>query len=111
MLPTRETRVRSHRAQWAFRRGDPRGPFMAFTLKWGRSRLFIRGVGPMSDEQRRRLKAWKRAHRRIAADWKARYGDSIPVPVYPIFPDDLVGLSCGARTWQGGSCKQPALLP
>jgi hypothetical protein len=84
---------------------------MTFTLKFARSRLFIRAVGPMSDEQQRRLKAWKRAHRRVAADWKARYGDSIPVPVSPIFPDGLVGLSCGARTRQGGSCKQPALLP
>src|SRR5262249_29545147 len=87
------------------------GPFMAFTLKFARSRLFIRAVGPMCDEQRRRLKAWKRAHGRVAADWKVRYGDSIPVPVYPIFPDGLVGLSCGARTRLGDSCKQPALLP
>lgn len=84
---------------------------MAFTLKFARSRLFIRAVGPMSDEQRRRLRAWRRAHRRFAADWQAKYGDSIPVPVWPLFPDDVVGALCGARTRQGGSCKQPTLLP
>ena len=83
---------------------------MAFTLKFARSRLFIRAVGPMSDEQRRRLWAWRRAYLRQAAQWRAIYADHIPPPILD-FPDELVGAQCGARTRQGNPCRQPALLP
>ena len=86
---------------------------MWFALRFTRPRLapHVRDWKPLSSEQRRRLRAWRRAYLRQAAEWRATYGDIIPPPIWPIFPSDVVGSLCGARTRQGGSCKQPALLP
>jgi hypothetical protein len=74
---------------------------MAFTLKFARSRLFIRAVGPMSDERRRRLRAWRREYLRQADEWRDTHGDDIPPPIWPNFPSDVVGALCGARTRAG----------
>ena len=84
---------------------------MAFTLKFSRSRLFIRAVGPMSDEQRRRLRAWRREYLRQADEWRDTHADDIPPPIWPNFPSDVVGALCGARTRAGTPCRRTALLP
>jgi hypothetical protein len=61
-------------------------------------------------DQRRRLKAWHRAYLRQAAAWRVRWGDSVPPPIMPIVPVDLVRLTCGARTRAGTPCKLPACI-
>jgi hypothetical protein len=66
---------------------------------------------PATPEQRRRLRAWRQAHRRFAARWRATHGDAIPTPVLPIIPADLVGLLCGAKTRAGTPCRLPGLWP
>ena len=88
-----------------------KGSIMWFALKFARCRLFIRAVGPMSDEQRRRLRAWRRAYLRQAAEWRDTHGADIPPPICPIFPSDVVGALCGARTRAGTPCRRTALLP
>jgi hypothetical protein len=91
--------------------------FMGFALKFKFSPKFkfgrpgARATEPMSSEQRQRLRAWGRAFRRNAAAWCAEYGESIPPPVWPPFPADLVGLPSGARTRAGTPCKRPARIP
>src|SRR5260370_26711141 len=63
-----------------------------------------------TDEQRRRLRAWRRAHRRYAAWWYTtelgRMG--VPVPLVPFVTFDMLGLACGARTRAGTPCKRIA---
>lgn len=65
----------------------------------------------MSDEQRRRLRAWRRAYCRQAAEWRVVHGDTIPPPIWPIIPVDLTGFLCGARTRAGTACKRPGMFP
>ena len=60
-------------------------------------------------EHRQRLRAWCRAHRRFAAEWRAGELGYLPVPNFPIKPMDLEWLSCGAKTRAGTPCKKPAL--
>jgi hypothetical protein len=54
-------------------------------------------------EQRRRLRAWRRAHAQFALAWRAtdlgRMG--LPAPLMALFPPDLRGMLCGARTRAG----------
>lgn len=65
-----------------------------------------RTVAKESDrEQRKRLKAYRRAREEISAAWKAR-GYGYPPPAFPVLPDDLQGLVCGAKTRAGTPCKR-----
>ncbi len=59
-------------------------------------------------ERRKRLKAYYQARAEITAAWKAR-GYSHPPPAFPPLPDDLQGLTCGAKTRAGTSCKRTDL--
>lgn len=62
-------------------------------------------MGADPDKQRRaRWRACCRAHAEIAAAWRAR-GYDHPPPTFPAFPDDLRGLTCGAKTRAGTPCK------
>jgi hypothetical protein len=66
---------------------------------------------PYTAEQRRRLRAWQKAHRRYVFSWRARNGDAFPVPVLPPLPADLLRFPCGAKTRAGGTCQRMAMFP
>ena len=59
----------------------------------------------MTEDQKRKL--W-RAHfdecERISSDWAER-GYPYPAPPLPAFPEELRGLTCGAKTRAGTPCK------
>lgn len=63
-------------------------------------------MGADSDQVRRaRWRAYNRDHEAIAAEWRAA-GYPHPAPAFPSFPDDLRGLTCGAKTRAGTPCKR-----
>ena len=64
-----------------------------------------------TSQQHALLKRWRRAWRRQAEAWKRRYGDSVPAPLFPIFPSELCGMRCGARTRAGKPCRRAGLFP
>lgn len=47
-------------------------------------------------------------HKRLMRDWFPRRGPHslLKLPDYPPFPDDLRGMTCGARTRAGTACKR-----
>jgi hypothetical protein len=61
-----------------------------------------------TEDQRRRWKAHWQEFDDLSAAWQ-EHGYSGPAPTYPELPDDLVGLTCGARTRAGTPCKQKAI--
>lgn len=61
--------------------------------------------------QERLLRQWKKEHRRFRADWRRRYGDTIPCPLMPPVPMALLDLACGAKTRSGGRCGKRARFP
>ena len=70
---------------------------------------------PMDDideAERRRLRKLWREHfaesDKVAAEWRAR-DYQYPPPVFPPFPDELRGLTCGAKTRAGTPCKRKDL--
>ena len=56
-------------------------------------------------EQRQRLKEFYRRSEVVFAKWRER-GYQYPPPAREPFPDDLRGLTCGAKTRTGTPCKQ-----
>lgn len=59
-----------------------------------------------TDKTRRaRWRAYSREHDAIAAEWRAA-GYPYPSPAFPRLPDDLRGLTCGAKTRAGTPCKR-----
>lgn len=60
-------------------------------------------------EQRQRYKAHWLESCRVSEEFKER-GYSGPAPEYPEFPDDLRGMTCGAKTRAGTPCKQLSLF-
>ena len=65
----------------------------------------------MTPEQRRRLRAWQKAHRKYALYWRSLYGNLYPVPMFPIIPVDLLGFPCGAKTRNGTVCQRIGRFP
>ncbi len=61
-----------------------------------------------TEDQRQRWKAHWQEFDDLSAAWQER-GYSGPAPTYPELPDDLIGLTCGARTRAGTPCKQKAI--
>lgn len=62
-------------------------------------------------ERRRLRKLWREhfaEHEKVAAEWRAR-DYQYPPPVFPPFPDELRGLTCGAKTRAGTPCKRKDL--
>lgn len=62
-------------------------------------------------ERRRLRKLWREhfaEHEKVAEAWRAR-GYQYPPPVFPPFPDELRGLTCGAKTRAGTPCKRKDL--
>ncbi|MEI6270449.1 MAG: HGGxSTG domain-containing protein [Methylococcaceae bacterium] len=58
-------------------------------------------------EQRKRLKAYLQRSHAVFAEWAER-GYQYPPPKTEPYPDDLLGLPCGAKTRAGTPCKQTA---
>lgn len=58
----------------------------------------------MSDSLRKKYKAHCAKHAQVAQAWRER-DYSYPPPVYPVLPDELRGLACGAKTRAGTPCK------
>ena len=56
-------------------------------------------------EQRKRLRAFNAEHARVAERWRKR-GFQYPPPEFPVLPEDLRGLTCGAKTRKGTPCKR-----
>ena len=66
-------------------------------------------MGTDPDKQRRaRWRGYHRACNEIRAAWAAR-GYQYPPPTFATFPDDLRGLTCGAKTLAGTPCKQTGI--
>ena len=59
----------------------------------------------MSNELRKRLRAYYQECDRISAEWAAR-DYSYPPPRYPTMPPELASLRCGAKTRAGTPCKR-----
>lgn len=62
----------------------------------------------MTDALRKLLRTYSEEHRRVADAWRAR-DYSYPPPRFPPLPDELRGLTCGAKTRAGTPCKQKAV--
>ncbi|MBC9070599.1 hypothetical protein IAI53_01330 [Thauera sp. CAU 1555] len=63
------------------------------------------------DPERDRRRRWRAHHierERIAEEWRKR-GYQYPPPAYPPIPDDLLNLTCGARTRAGAPCKHTVI--
>lgn len=61
-----------------------------------------------TEDQRQRWKAhWQEFHQ-LSSAWQER-GYSGPAPTYPELPDDLIGMTCGAKTRAGKPCKQKTI--
>jgi hypothetical protein len=56
-------------------------------------------------EQRRRWRAHFEESSRLHVAWAER-DDGSPPPSFPTFPEDLRGLTCGARTQAGTPCRR-----
>lgn len=56
-------------------------------------------------EQRQRWRAHNDEHARVAEEWRARDWQ-YPPPKFPVLPEDLRGLACGAKTRKGTPCKR-----
>ncbi len=56
-------------------------------------------------EQRQRLREFNAEHARVAEQWREQ-GFQHPPPEFPVFPEDLRGLTCGAKTRKGAPCKR-----
>jgi len=69
-------------------------------------------MNDIDEAERRRLrKLWRdhfAEHEKAAAEWRAR-DYQYPPPVFPPFPDELRGLTCGAKTRAGTPCKRKDL--
>lgn len=66
---------------------------------------------PDEAERRRLRKLWRQhfaEHEKVAAEWRAR-DYQYPPPEFPPFPDELIGLTCGAKTMAGTPCKRKDL--
>ncbi len=59
-------------------------------------------------EKRRRLRRHYAECASITAEWEKR-GYCYPAPRYPILPDDLKRLACGATTKAGTPCKMTSV--
>lgn len=61
-----------------------------------------------TEDKRQRWKAhWQEFHQ-LSSAWQER-GYSGPAPTYPELPDDLIGMTCGAKTRAGKPCKQKTI--
>lgn len=58
--------------------------------------------------RRARWRAYCQATAEIGAAWRAR-GYGHPPPAFPALPEDLQGLTCGAKTRAGTPCKQTSI--
>ena len=58
-------------------------------------------------ELRGKLKAHQKAHQKAAEQWRA--AGYPPGTELPTFPDDCLGMRCGAKTRAGIPCKQLAI--
>ena len=71
--------------------------------------MTLRSLRPDPDrERRKKLKAYCKARAEIGAAWQAS-GYGHPAPIFPALPDDLQGLTCGAKTRAGTPCKRTDL--
>lgn len=59
--------------------------------------------------RRARWRAYHRDHEALAAAWREA-GYPYPAPVFPRLPDELRGLTCGAKTRAGTPCKRTDLM-
>jgi hypothetical protein len=62
----------------------------------------------MKKDDAQRLRQYHAAHARVAAGWAAR-GYMHPPPVFPVMPEDLARMTCGAKTRAGTPCKSGAI--
>ena len=56
-------------------------------------------------EQRHRWREFHAEYARVAERWRKR-GFQYPPPEFPTLPEDLRGLTCGAKTRKGTPCKR-----
>ncbi|MDO8904739.1 HGGxSTG domain-containing protein [Hydrogenophaga sp.] len=64
----------------------------------------------MTDKEKRtRWRRYIEAHERIANEWALR-GYAYPPPGFPVLPESLRGLCCGAKTRAGTPCKLTAIF-
>ena len=69
----------------------------------------------MNDDTQHRAvlrKLWRQhhdEHRRVGQEWRAR-GYELPAPKFPTYPDELRGMTCGAKTRAGTPCKRTDLF-
>ena len=59
-------------------------------------------------ENRRRLREHYEQHAAVSQKWAQRCYQ-YPPPDFPVFPDDLRDMTCGAKTKAGTPCKQKAI--
>ena len=73
----------------------------------GKNPLKIGDLSLSTPEQRKRLKLFYKAHSLAFEEWEA--GDCMDSLDLPPFPEDLGGMTCGAKTRAVTPCKQKGI--